>query len=273
MNVLRILLVLLGIAVLGLLGWRLTARPPQMADLVPVRLPSIPVPHATPPLSVPSETAEGRLVDVPEFASFYGKLKTDFPHDYAAVLVRVAAVPLQPADHADAVGDSMIWEALRDLQQDQGVLASQAGSAALDGYFDARLAMLDGLAPLNARDCVDFLYGMTDNSITAFTASHHGLVATLADRQLAAIEDGRSRHAERAVPTDADFTTLSAALVARQVTPQEIALLLDGATPDPPVPDRRLCDLGRIYLETLRALPADARQRVYGLAAELLARS
>ncbi len=104
----------------------------------------------------------------------------------------------------------MIWEALRDLQQDQGVLASQAGSAALDGYFDARLAMLDSLAPLNARDCVDFLYGMTDTAMTEFTASHHGLVATLAERQLAAIEDGRSRHGDRAVPTDADFTALSA---------------------------------------------------------------
>ena len=167
----------------------------------------------------------------------------------------------------------MIWEALRDLQQDQGLLASQAGSAALDGFFDARLAMLDSLAPLNARDCVDFLYGMTDESIVEFTASHHGLVATLAERQLAAIEDGRSRHVDRAVPTDADFTALSTGLVARQVKPQEIALLLDGATPDPPLPDRRLCDLGRIYLDTLRRLPADARQRVYGLAAELLARS
>ena len=271
MNALRILLVLLAVAVLGLLGWRLTATPPQVTELTPARLPSIPVPR--PPPAVSAETPEERLVDVPEFANFYGKLKTDFPHDYAAVLGRVTMVQQHPVDRSGTVSDAMIWEALRDLQQDQGVLASQAGSAALDGYFEARLSMLDSLAPLNARNCVDFLYGMTDESIVEFTASHHGLVATLAERQLAAIEDGRSRHADRAVPTDADFATLSTALAAREVTPQEIALLLDGATPDPPVPDRRLCDLGRVYLDTLRHLPADARQRVYGLAAELLARS
>ena len=269
MNALRILLVLLAVAVLGLLGWRLTASPPQIAERTPAPLPSLPVP---PPAAF-TGSREDRLVEVAEFANFYGKLKTDFPHDYAAVLDRVTSVQQHAAGYPGTTGDSMIWEALRDLQQDQGVLASQAGPVALDGYFDARLAMLDGLAPLNARDCVDFLYGMTDSSIAEFTASHHGLVATLAERQLGAIEDGKSRHADRAVPTDADFTTLSAALAARQVTPQEIALLLDGATPDPPVPDRRLCDLGRIYLDTLRGLPADARQRVYGLAAELLARS
>ena len=177
MNALRILLVLLAVAVLGLLGWRLTAKPTRFAELAPARLPSLPVPHQAPP-AFPAETSEERLVDVPEFAKFYGKLKTNFPHDYAAVLDRLTSVPFQAADHAGTVGDTMIWEALRDLQQDQGVLASQAGSASLDGYFDARLAMLDGLAPLNARDCVDFLYGMTDDSIAAFTASHHGLVAT-----------------------------------------------------------------------------------------------
>jgi hypothetical protein len=31
--------------------------------------------------------------------------------------------------------------------------------------------------------------------------------------------------------------------------------------------------MGRIYLEVLRSLPPEARQRIYGLAAELLARS
>ena len=273
MNALRILLVLLAVAVLGLLGWRLTADPQQLAGMAPVPLPSLPVPHSVSPPTASTETSEERLSAVPEFANFYGKLKTDFPHDYAAVLAQLTGVQQHDTDHSGMREDALIWEALRDLQQDQGVLASLAGSAALDGYFDARLAMLDSLAPLNARDCVDFLYGMTDAAITDFTASHHGLVATLAERQLAAIEDGRSRHGDRAVPTDADFTALSAALAARQVTPQEIALLLDGATPDPPVPDRRLCDLGRVYLNALRGLPADARQRVYGLAAELLARS
>ena len=261
MHALRILFLVLAVALLGLLGWRVTADHPQVAGVVPPRTdktPSLPSLHVSP---------EERLEEVPEFASFYGKLRSDFPHDYAALLDQMARRSMMPT------GKAAIWDAMRDLQQSQGILAAQAGLAALDGYFGARQAVLDGLAPLNARECVDFLYGFTNPSIADFTEAHRGLVATLADRQMAAIEDGRLRHLARSSPTNADLDALSAALTSRQVSPQEGGVLLDGTTPDPPLTDTRLCALGRLYLDVLHDLPADTRQRIYGLAAELLARS
>ncbi len=262
MHALRILFLTLAVALLGLLGWRLAAKHPQVAEVIPAR-DGKPQPVAPSHVATPEE----RLQEVPEFASFYGKLRSDFPSDYSAFVDQMAKGATMPT------GNAAIWDAMRDLQQSQGILAAQAGPAALDGYFGARQAVLDGLAPLNARECVDFLYGFTNPSIADFTEAHRGLVATLADRQLAAIEDGRSRHLDRSSPTNADLDALSAALTTRQVSAQEIGVLLDGATPDPPLTDTRLCALGRLYLDALRGLPANMRQRIYGLAAELLARS
>lgn len=262
MHALRILFLMLAVALVGLLGWRAVAIHPQVAEMAPA-------PAGKPPPAAPSHVAtpEERLEEVPEFASFYGKLRSDFPRDYATLVDQMAKRATMPT------GNAAIWDAMRDLQQSQGILAAQAGPAALDGYFGARQAVLDGLAPLNARECVDFLYGFTNPSIADFTEAHHGLVATLADWQVAAIEDGRSRHLDRSSPTNADLDALSAALASRQVSPQEIGVLLDGTTPDPPLTDARLCALGRLYLDALHGLPADTRQRIYGLAAELLARS
>ena len=126
--------------------------------------------------------------------------------------------------------------------------------------------MLDSLAPLDPHRCVAFLYGMTDSSIADFTAAHHGLVATLADRTLDAIAD-------RVAPTAADLDAVATGLASFGLTPAEIGLLIDGTTPDPPIPDKRVCEIGRTYLDVLHGLPADSRERIYGLAAELLARS
>lgn len=272
MNALRIVLLVLAVGVLGLLGWRLTTNRPEEVAAVPVAARTIaaleqamraPAPPSLPtfPSAVPPED---RLAEVPEFASFYGKLKTDFPRDYGALLDRMGT---------SASANAVIWDALRGLEQSRGVLAAQAGGMALDRFFDARSAMLDGLAPLNARQCVDFLYGMTDPSIADFTAAHRGLVATLADRMLDAIADGGTRHLDRPAPTEADLDALSAGLAARGLSPTEIGLLIDGTTPDPALPDARVCDIGRTYFTVLHGLPDDARQRIYGLAAELLARS
>ena len=226
---------------------------------MPASLPVLQAPRL-PPSSDP-------IGDAPEFAGFYGRLKADFPRDYAAVvdgLGRRGGAP--PADAA-------IWDAMRDLEQAQGVLVAQAEPAALDRFFDARSAVLDGLAPFDAHRCVDFLYGLTDVSIAGFTAAHRGLVAALADRTLDAIADGRSHRLDRAAPTEADLDALSTGLAAFGLTPTEVGLLIDGATPDPPLPERRVCEIGRTYLDVLHGLPADVRSRLYGLAAELLARS
>ena len=273
MNALRIVFLGLAAGLLGLLGWRAVMGRPEMAaaplpalaalrDAMRAPPPPLPAP-ALPLVPAPAD----RIAEVPEFASFYGRLRTDFPHDYDALLARLGNGPSAPGANA------VIWDALRDLEQSKGVLAAEAEPAALDRFFDARSAMLEGLAPLNARQCVDFLYGVTDASIADFTAAHRGLVATLADRTLDAIADGRAHHLERDAPTEADLDALSTGLAARGLSPVEIGLLIDGTTPDPPLPDGRVCEIGRTYLDVLHGLPAEPRQRIYGLAAELLVRS
>ena len=265
MNALRIVFLVLAVGLLGVFGWRLAAPRVAVVKVVPTTA-AEPVAIVAPP-SPASLSPEQRLAEIPEFASFYGRLKIDFPRDYAAFLGRLSGNGVSGGSNA------AIWDAIRDLQQAQGILAARAGGPVLDRLFDARLAVLEGLAPLNARDCVDFLYGLTDASIADFTAAHRGLVATLADRTLTAIEDGRAQHRERVAPTPADLDALTVGLVARGVTPVETGVLIDGTTPDPPLPDARLCAIGRTYLDVLHGLPAEARQRIYGLAAELLARS
>ncbi|WP_207210274.1 hypothetical protein [Lichenibacterium ramalinae] len=249
---------------------------PQPAPVPVAPAPSLeaaaPAPAATSsPAATPSPVeapAEALLAQVPEFSGFYDRLRTDFPRDYGALVKRL--------DHGSAPpprATAAIWEALRDLEQSQGVLAAEADPPALDRFFDARSAVLEGLAPLNARQCVDFLYGMADASLADFTEAHRGLVATLADRTLDAITDGRGQHRDRAAPTAADLNGLTAGLAARGLSPAEIGLLIDGTTPETPLPDARLCDIGRTYLAVLHGLPGDARARIYGLAALLLARS
>ena len=291
MNVLRLVFLALAVCVLGIVGWRsVPSRPepdpaaprplavlrgamqaPARDAVAPLPAPALPLPVSAAPSSPAPATAaspEARLSEVPEFARFYDRLKADFPRDYGALVGRLAGDGTTPPSATAA-----IWDALRDLEQSQGVLAAEAEPPALDRFFDARSAVLEGLAPLNARQCVDFLYGMADASMAAFTEAHRGLVATLADRTLDAIADGRSRHLDRAAPTSADLDALSAGLSARGLSPAEIGLLIDGTTPETPLPDARVCDIGRTYLDVLHGLPAEARARIYGLAAELLARS
>lgn len=236
------------------------AAPPPAVPVVASVLPSA----ATPPAAPHGD----RLTDVPEFAAFFDRLKLDFPQDYIAIVRHL------DGSGAEGTGaNAAIWDALRDLEQSRGILAAQAAPAALDRFFDARSAVLDGLAPLNARQCADFLLGVTDAAMADFTAAHRGLVATLADRTLEAIADGRDRPAERPAPSPADLDALAAGLAARGLSPVEIGFIMDGTAPDPPIADARVCEIGRSYLDVLHGLPADARQRIYGLAAELLARS
>ena len=57
------------------------------------------------------------------------------------------------------------------------------------------------------------------------------------------------------------------------MTSDEVAVLIDGKSVDPPIPDTRLCEMGRVYLSVLRGLPVESRQRIYGFTAEMLTRS
>ena len=88
-----------------------------------------------------------------------------------------------------------------------------------------------------------------------------------------ATAEGRKLKIERGAPTPDDFKLMEAGLAAKGLSPEEIAALLDGKSLDPPLPDERLCSDARTYLDVIKTLPEDVRLRVYGLSAELLARS
>ena len=106
-----------------------------------------------------------------------------------------------------------------------------------------------------------------------FAAEHRALVGDLARAGLDAAIDGGKTKTERDPPTDADFQALEGALRERGLNEAEIATLLDGKSADPPLPDARLCETGRLYLAAMASLPEDARMRLYALAVGLMARS
>ena len=286
MNSLRLLLFALALGVLAALSWRFVAPSPRDALREPSRtaVPAAPASKVTaarvqPPPAAPvaSTTAdarrsvEARLTEAPQYAAVFAALGGTFPHVQESLLDQWSARLVRSGVLASP--DSLVWQAMRDVQQSQGLLARRADDQALTAYFDARLALLDAMAPGDPKLCADFLYGNTDVSLDAFSATHRDLVANLAERELAALKSGQDGKGDPVAPTPADFDLVVAGLTAKGLSQDEIGMLLDGRMLDPPPSDTRLCDMGRTYLTVLRALPAEARLRIYGLAAELLARS
>ena len=274
MIVLRYLLLGLGLCVLATLGWRLThGQTGRDVAAMPkiTRTASVPSASGTTQISEARRVVLTRMKDVPDFAAFYDALAAAYPRLYDGI-VDANARRLAEAGVLGSA-ETLFWDALRMLQQSQGIMAARAGPELLTAFFDARLALLDALAPADPKLCADFLYGTTDASIDAFSATHHAIVASLAIRELAAIQAGHARSGDAAKPTSADIDLIASGMAERRLTPDEIAVLIDGKSADPPIPDARLCEMGRVYLSVLGSLPADVRQRVYGFAAELLARS
>ncbi len=283
MNSLRLLLFGLALCVLAVLGWRFIAPSPRETLREPSRTgapeapPKLTASRPQPPAPAAGTAAEARrsvearVAEVPQYAAVFAGLGGAFPHVRDQLLDQWAARLARSGVLASP--DTLMWQAMRDVQQSQGLLARRAGDEALSAYFDARLALLDAMAPSDPKLCADFLYGSADVSLDAFSATHRDLVANLAQRQLAALTSGKDGKGDPVAPTPADFDLVVAGLAAKGLSQDEIGVLLDGKMLDPPPSDARLCHMGRTYLTVLRALPAEARLRIYGLAAELLARS
>ena len=98
-------------------------------------------------------------------------------------------------------------------------------------------------------------------------------LAELANATLAAILDGGASPVARAPPDDADFDNLEKELRRRGLGQTEIAALLDGSLPDPPLADSVLCDAGLVYFEALKALPPDVRMRIYAFAIQVMGKA
>lgn len=278
--------VLLGVAacVLAVIGWRLihAGQHTVVVGTVPSARIEVPSSLTTAPFPFPTEAdklatarraIEKRLGEVPRYAVFFTKLEAAFPQVYGKLLDRWAGKDGAEATAAPSSPDDLLLQAARALQQSRGVLARRAGQDALRNYFDARSALLDALAPDNPGLCADFLYGSVDAPLTEFAAAHQDLAADLALGLLDAVASGEVLQGSAETPTTGDMDLVASGLAARGLSAAEVDLLLDGTPMDPAPPDGRICEMGRIYLSVLRALPDDARRRVYSLAAELLARS
>ena len=213
---------------------------------------------------------EATIAATPEIAPFFERLKVLLPARYdAAIAKAVATAPGSVSDSPD------IWlsDAVKILRQSHGALAAKADAGPLQQIFVRQESVLAALSDKDSRLCVDFLYGGASEDFFRFAAANRALVGRLALANLDAIGDGQQKKIARDQPTDADFAALETALRDRGLSPTEIATLLDGKAPDPPPPDARLCEMGRLYLEAIASLPEDIRVRLYALAADLMARS
>jgi hypothetical protein len=222
------------------------------------------------PLSATRQKIEAQMDEAPDYARFFDRMKTVLPIEYDAVLDKFAK---QSVAGADVNIDSLVSEAVRDVRLSNGILAAKADGPALAHIFDMQLQMMQALANKDPRLCVDFLYGGASEAFFQFSAQNRRLVSDMAIAGLDAIENGRVNQIERPPPSDADFNELETAMKAQGLSPAEIAAILDGKTPDPPIADERMCTVGQIYLKALAALPEPERLRIYGLAVELMARS
>lgn len=276
MDILRLALLSLAAGIAIILGASLLFQ----ADLTHTKNPPLATtalqnqtqPAAAEQLRAARKKIEAKIASASsDYLRFFSRLKQFSPHEYDVILDGFARQSLDGVDMTNV--DSLLSEAVRALRLSRGAMAAKADGPALSRIFDMQLAMMRALAVKDPRLCVDFLYGGASPAFAEFSSENRGLVTNMAIAGLDAINDGRSKRIERAAPSDSDFALLEQALKAKNLTQIEIAAILDGKTPTPPIADQRMCQVGEIYLETLATLPKPARFRIYGLAVELMARS
>jgi hypothetical protein len=246
----------------------------QAAETQSAEAPNVtaPEPPAAEPLALARGTIEKEIAhDAPDYAVFFARLQSALPSQYDAILDDFAKESLDGKDVRNV--DSLLSQAVREVRVSNGILAAKADGPALARIFDVQLAMMQALAATDAKLCVDFLYGGASEAFFTFSATHRPLVADMAIAGLDAIVSGRTNGIQRDPPGDADFSQLSSAMKAQGVNDAEVAAILDGKQPNPPIPDARMCAVGQIYLKTLASLPEQARLRIYALAVSLMARS
>ncbi len=231
-----------------------------------------PEPPAAEPLALARQSIEKEIArEAPDYAVFFARLQSALPSEYDAILDDFAKEALDGKDVRNV--NSLLSQAVREVRVSNGILAAKADGPALAHIFDVQLAMMQALATTDAKLCVDFLYGGASQAFFTFSATHRPLVADMAIAGLDAIVSGRANGIERDPPGDADFNQLSSAMKAQGVNDAEVAAILDGKQPNPPIPDARMCAVGQIYLKTLASLPEQTRLRIYALAVSLMARS
>ncbi|MDB5595913.1 MAG: uncharacterized protein JWM36_2874 [Hyphomicrobiales bacterium] len=269
LNGLRVVLAGLAATIIGLLVWRGDAarNPDPVAALASyTRAPS--------PLA-PSDPArpaiEHMLAQATAYAAVLDKMQREFPADYERLLLEFSDRARRDARIESA--DFYVSEMARGLRQRRGILAARAGPEPLARIFDLQAQMLKALSQTDPKLCVDFLYGNVSPGFYDFAGRNRTLVANMALAALDAVTDGRMQKIDRRAPSSLDFDLLEKELTNRGLSRMEIDALLDGRAPEEQVPEARMCQAGRLYIDALQSLPEDTRARIHALAVELMARS
>lgn len=213
---------------------------------------------------------EATIAAAPEIARFFDQLRLSLPGEYDKTIAALAA---RRASGTSDSADYDLSQAVKTLRQSRGALAARADGDTLAKVFADQLAVLKALSGRDAHLCVDFLYGGASEAFLKFSADNRKLVSDLAIAGLDAILSGKDKNISRKPPNEADFSMFETALRQNGLGSPEIGALLDGKTPDPPLPDDKMCKAGQTYLETLATLPPDVRERIEALAVDLMARS
>jgi hypothetical protein len=223
--------------------------------------------NVPPELAAARAKAEATIAAAPDIARFYERLRDIMPRDYDNALNALARAG--QVENADA----MLSDSVKFIRQLHGAAGARSDAASLQAVFDNQLKVLEALAPVSAKQCVDFLSGAASDGFMQFAAANRPLIAGLAIAGLDAIINGEEKDIVRTAPTEADFATLEKALLAAGLKSQDIEALLDGKQPDPPLPDARTCASGITYLKVLAAAPEATRLRIYALAIDLMAKN
>jgi hypothetical protein len=269
----RTLLLVIAFGLAGVLAWRL----PRGEPLLPVESSRAPNFERviTPPnanaLAVSRQAIADRMSGAPEFADFVARLASTYPADRNRLLDAFARRAV--ATRSIEGPETYVSDTLRALRRDRGITASRASPEKLARVFEAQANLLSGLAKVDKRLCVDFLLGQASPAFMDFAGRNKTLLANMAATSLDAMIDGDGQRIERDPPGDADFDQLEAALAKHGLGKPEIGALLDGRLPDPPIPEATLCDAGLVYFDVLKAMPDDARMRLYALAIQAMSKS
>lgn len=273
MHILRLVLLGIAIGVAAILGWRYIGNPfsgnPRTAGQ------QQPAVMAPPRIEMSQEEARRRietaLSEAGGYGAFLSAFKDAFPALHDSAIAALAARTQENGRMESA--DFYVAAILRNLRQSHGVLAARASDAALERIFALHANVLNALAKTDPRLCADFLYGKASDGFFKFASANRDLVAAMAQANFDAIIDGRRENIERDAPRSEDISELENLLARKGLGQMEIEALLDGRTPDPPLPDKTMCHAGSVYFETLRDLPANTRLKIYATVARLLARS
>lgn len=268
---LRIVLILVAIGLAGALAWNMTRG---QAPIVPREVGFgrvVGQPPTRDAIDGERRLILARVAERPAFKVFFERATAAYPRDLDKLLDAFARRGLD-ARSLDG-GETYVSDTLRALRRDRGVMAGRASLDLMTRVFEAQARLLGGLAGADKRLCVDFLLGQTSPAFLDQVGRNPALLADLATATIDAMIDGESRRLERGPPTDGDFDLLEAALTRHGLGKPEIAALLDGRLPDPPIPDAALCDAGLVYFDALGSLPEDVRDRLYALAIQAMGKS